>query len=103
MIVSQDGYSDYGSDFTLDQEEILSELQNPLPKSARGLYPLLVGTKDDEDLPPSYKCVQNTRSGSKHSGHRRKKAKSRVSIEIEGHSNSSTTGKWRMGWRGEND
>ena len=98
--ISQDGNSDYGSDFTIEQEEILNRLlQETLPTSVPDLYHQLADIEDDEDSPTSrssLKSRQSHRSRRGHSSPRWKKAKTRVPIHIEGHDGSSTTGKSRI-------
>lgn len=98
MSISQDGNSDYGSDFTPDQEEILNRLLQDTPPNSV--------IEDNENLTTSrssFESGQNPRRRGAHSIQRWKKAKSRVSIEIEGHDGSFTIGKSRIDWRGETD
>ena len=91
--------SDYGSDFTLDEEEILNGiLQQPPPKLVS--YPdlPLANTEDNENIytariPPDSRYRTLGSSAGAFWKEKWKKGKSKIPVEIESHGSVSTAGK----------
>ena len=89
--VPQDGNSDYGSDFTSGEEEILNtllQLSSPDPVSYPDL--LRAGIDDDENLHAAKYSYHGNQERSR-LDQRRKEAKRQISVRID--ANSSTSGK----------
>lgn len=90
--VPQDGNSDYGSDFTPEEEEILNTLlQLSPPDPVSDLDLLLAGIDDDENLHAATQSYHGNQERSRLFYQRRKEGKRQISISID--ANSSTSGK----------
>ena len=90
--IPQDGNSDYGSDFTPEEEEILNTLlQLSPPDPVSDLDILLAGIDDDENLYAATQSDHGIQEKSRLFHQRRKEGKRQISISID--ANSSTSGK----------
>lgn len=95
----QDGNSDYGSDFTPEQDEILNRLlQPPPPKLVPDLELLLADLNNDENPHAArspYHVRYEIQERSQDLLQRRKEAKSHISVKLE------TSCKLHPRWRGK--
>lgn len=97
----QDGNSDYGSDFTPEQDEILNRLLQPLPPKLVPDLELLLADLSNDENPHAARTPYHVRYESQERSRdlveRRKDGKSQISVKLE--TSCKLRPRWR--WRGK--
>ncbi len=100
VLEQQDGISDYGSDFTPDEEEILNVLLQQVPVESTTDLELLLKDIEDDEGPCGARVPRTLRLERRSSSLRIQAAEASLPIEVEWDNSSTTISRLILSSRG---